>query len=312
MQRLNADVFADPAAVAENAAAAAARVDEALHRRGDDDPRHRLVFLAGPQGRPWLVDGEGYFWRAAVLVPDARPADSTRPAEVRAAARALGRFPGLVAEGSEPKLREILPGLHDTPAHLVILQAAADADTHDRLTACRGEVDRLVELAFLADRLPLDNLPVRLVHNDAKLDNVLVDEGTGEALCVVDLDTVMPGLAVHDFGDLVRSAVTGRPEGEPDLDRITVREATFMDLATGYLEGATGWIDDIERSWLIDATIVITFEQALRFLADHLAGDSYYPVDDAEHNLRRARAQLRLLAELLRSEENLRRVIDHI
>jgi hypothetical protein len=309
LQRINAIVFTDPTAVAENAAAAAARVGDALHQAGDHDPRHRMVYLAGPTGRPWLRDSAGVVWRATPLIADARPADATCRDEVCAAAQALGRFPGLVAAGTGPALIEVLPGFHDTQARLNALRQAVDADSHDRLAACRSEAARLLELAPLARRLGRDNQPTRLVHNDAKLENVLVDTGTGEALCVIDLDTVMPGLAAHDFGDLVRSAVSGRPEDEPDLRRISVRETTFRDLATGYLAGATDWIAEEERTRLVDGALTITYEQAMRFLADFLAGDTYYPVVDSEHNLRRARAQLRLLEELLAVEEDLRCIV---
>jgi UTP-glucose-1-phosphate uridylyltransferase len=312
LQRLNSVVFPDTVAVAGNAAAAALRLDNSLRLRGDTDPRHRLVFLKGPDGHPWLRETGGDVWRAAVKIPDARPADSTNPAEVRAAARTLGRFPGQIAEGSGPELKEILPGFHDTPARLSTLYNRGDEDAFDRLVTCRAEYDRLVGLSSLADRLSPADQPVRIVHNDAKLDNVLVDTDTGEVLCVIDLDTVMPGLAVHDFGDLVRSAITGFPEDEPDLDRINVRESAFSDLATGYLEGAAEWIEESERSKLLDGAIVITYEQALRFLADYLAGDSYFPVDETTHNLRRARAQLRLLEKLLITEDDLRRKLDNI
>jgi thiamine kinase-like enzyme len=312
LQRLNSEVFPDPIAVAENADAAAVRIDHALRLRGDNDPRHRIAFVRDPNGRPWVRDHCGGVWRAVTMVPDARSADPTRSMEVLAAARALGRFPGLVTEGSGPKLREILPGFHDTPARLETLYNRADTDAVNRMKSCRTEFDRLVELKSLADHLCNTNHPTRLVHNDAKLDNVLMDANTGEALCVVDLDTVMPGLAVHDFGDLVRSAVTGHPEDESDLNSIVLRKSVFHDLAKGYLEGAAGWIEDQERAMLIDGAIVITFEQTVRFLADYLAGDSYYPVDNAEHNLRRTRAQLRLLEELLASENKLRRYIDNI
>lgn len=312
LQNLNTDIFSDPAAVAENAAAASVRIDDALRRQGDEDPRHRLVFLTGPQGHPWLRDNEGGVWRCLVFVPDARPADATSPAEVRAAARALGRFPGLVAGGTGPKLKEILPGFHDTPARLAALRSAAAADTCGRLASCRQEYDRLVDLAALADRLPLDSLPIRPVHNDAKLDNVLVDTNTGEAQCVIDLDTTMPGFAPHDFGDLVRSAVTGCPEDEPDLLRVVIRTTVFHDLAAGYLEGSKDWLTEAERMRLVDGALAITYEQSLRFLTDHLAGDVYYRIDEAGHNLRRARAQLHLLEQLLVSENDLRRIVGTI
>ena len=217
-----------------------------------------------------------------------------------------------VAGGSGPEPTEVLSGFHDTQARLKHLYNRANTDTKNRLKTCRVEYDRLRALSPLAGRISRADLPVRFVHNDAKLDNVLVDINTSEILCVIDLDTTMPGLAVHDFGDLVRSAVTGRPEDETDLDRVVVRESTFHDLATGYLEGAAGWIDLSERSKLIDGAIVITFEQTLRFLEDYLAGDCYFPVDDDGHNLRRARAQLRLLEQLLVLEEDLRRIIDKV
>lgn len=308
LQRLNAGVFADPTAIVANAAAAATRIDHALASLGDHDPRHRLSYLPGPDGPPWWRDKAGGVWRAMPAIAGSRPADPARPAERRAAARALGRFPGLVAAGQGPPLALTLPGFHDTAARLAALVAAADADAAHRLDGCRHLCDRLLALAPLAHRLP-DHLPTRPVHNDAKPDNVLVDAASGEALCVVDLDTVMPGVAAHDFGDLVRGAVTGLPEDHPDLDRITIQEQVFVDLATGYLDGARGWITAAERDALVDGALVITYEQALRFLADHLAGDPYYRVDDADHNRRRAAAQLRLLEELLGVEDSLRRLV---
>ncbi len=310
LQRLNDVVFTDPVAMAENAAAAAARLDDALRRRGDVDPRHRLVYRTDDRGRPWTRTGNGTVWRAAVLIPHARPADPDRPDEIRAAASLLGRFPGLAATGGDTRPPEILPGFHDTPARLAAFEARVDGDVAGRLDGCRPEVRRLLELAPLATRLEDGDRVVRIVHNDAKLDNVLVDARTGDALCVVDLDTVMPGLAAHDFGDLARSTVTGRPEDEPDLSRIGLDRERFRILAEGYLDGAAEWIGDAERSQLVDGVVVITYEQTLRFLADHLAGDAYYPVDDPEHNLRRARAQLRLLEALLVGEADLARLVD--
>ncbi len=308
LQRLNDRVFARPAEVAENAAAAATRVDHALRQFGEHDPRKRLRFRTGPDQRPWTRTDDGAVWRAMALIDGSRPADPARPGEVRAAARLLGRFPGLVATGAGPEPRAILPGFHDPPARLSALRRSAEVDPHGRLAGCREEVHRLIDLAPLASCLSELGLPTRFVHNDAKLDNVLVDAGTGEPLCVVDLDTVMPGLAAHDFGDLVRSSVSGRPEDEPRLDLIVVHRHIFEDLTTGYLEGAAAWIDDVERAGLLDGALVITYEQAVRFLTDHLNGDAYYPVDDDRHNLRRARAQIRLLAELQHLEADLRRI----
>jgi hypothetical protein len=305
LQRLNKKVFVDPTIMAENAAAAAVRVDRALRRVGDHEPRHRLEFLPGPDGRPWYRDRRNDVWRASRWIDRSRPPDPDRPAELRRAAAAIGRFPGLVAGGEGPAPVVVLPGFHDTRRRVAALRTAAEADPAGRLGACRIECERLLDLAVLADRLTAVELPRRFVHNDAKLDNVLVDQTTGEGLCVVDLDTVMPGLAAHDFGDLIRSAVSGRAEDEPDLETISVREHVFRDLAAGYLQGASGWITAAERASLVDGAIVLTFEQAARFLADFLDGDPYFRVEDSDHNLRRARAQLRLLEELLGHEADL-------
>jgi hypothetical protein len=309
LQRLNANVFSDPKAIAENAKTAATRVNNALHRLGDTNPRHRLVYLDGPGNHPWFIDDAGGVWRCLIQIPNARPANPTSSAEVRGAARALGRFPGLVTAGEGPELKEVLSGFHDTPSRLVALLKMAKLDPCIRLADCRKEVDRLCALAELAGRLPSHSLPTRSVHNDAKLDNVLVDADSGEALCVIDLDTTMPGLAPHDFGDLVRTAVTGRPEDEPDLELVVVRETVFENLATGYLSGAHDWLTEAEKVLLVDGALVITYEQALRFLADHLAGDVYYRIDMPRHNLQRTRAQLKLLEELLAVEDNLRQII---
>ncbi len=241
LQHLNDRVFARPTEVAENAAAAATRVDHALRDLGESDPRQRLRFLTGPGQRPWTRADDDTVWRAMPLIAGSRPANPACPAEVRAAARLLGRFPGLVADGDGPEPRAVVHGFHDTPARLTSLRRSAAIDAHGRLAGCRDEVCRLIDLGPLATRLSELGLPARFVHNDAKLDNVLVDATTGEPLCVVDLDTVMPGLAAHDFGDLVRSAVSGRPEDEPQLDLIVVHRHRFEDLATGYLEGAACW-----------------------------------------------------------------------
>jgi hypothetical protein len=308
VQRLNARVFTDPVAVAENAAMVAASVDAGLAAEQDHDPRHRLVFCHA-LGLPWLRDEEGGVWRAMVMIPDARPARGDQRHELRGAAHAIGRFPGLVAAGDGAEPRALLPGFHDTDARLQILRDAADRDPAARRAACADVLGPILALSHLAERLPLRDLPGRVVHNDAKLDNVLVDTVTGRALCLIDLDTVQPGLAAHDFGDLVRSSVTGRPEDEPDPTRVTVDRERFTAVAEGYLYGSASWITLAERASLFDGVLAITLEQAARFLTDHLLGDTYYPVDEPGHNLQRARAQLALLEALLAEDGELRRVL---
>jgi len=309
LQRLNGQVFPDPSAVAENAAVAARRVDAALAATGDDDPRHRLRFLPGPNGRPWVRDVDGDVWRAAGWIADSRPANPASLVEIRSAAEALGRFPGLVANGVGQDPAPVLPGFHDTPARLNTFTETSVWNPMDRGRLCIDETMRLLQLAHLSRRVADQDLPERPVHNDAKVDNVLVDKTSGEALCVIDLDTVMPGLAAHDFGDLVRSLVSGRPEDEPELALIDVREDVFEAVAVGYVAGARGWLTPLEKASLVDGALVMTFEQALRFLTDYLTGDVYYQVQAPGHNLQRARAQIRLLDRLLEVEAHLKDLV---
>ncbi len=313
MQRMNEDVFGDARMVVANAAATADRVDDALTAAGDHDPRHRLVYLRTPEGQRWVEEPRGAIWRAMPQIAVSRPPNLQDAAEVRNAAEALGRFPFLVAAGRGPDPVEVLPGFHDTPARLEAFRRALEDDVAGRRAGCARLADRLLEMAPIAGMLdgPLrrGELPIRPVHNDAKLDNVLVDAATGEALCVVDLDTVMPGLLAHDFGDLVRSAVSGAAEDEADLGSINVDMGRFADLARGYLRGVSEEIGEVERASLVTGALVITYEQALRFLGDHLAGDRYYAVSDAEHNLRRGHAQVQLLEQLIAAEYGMQDIV---
>ncbi len=307
LQSINARVFGDPVSVVRNADAAARRIDHALRERGDDDPRHRLHYLRTHENLPHFTDGRGRTWRGMRRIDGARPARPEQAEEIREAAACFGRLPGLLAAGEGPEPFSVIPGFHDTPARHASFVQMLESDPRGRRHRCSEACDRLARASSLAEGLV--GLPVRFVHNDAKLDNVLVDRESGRVLCAIDLDTVMPGLAAHDFGDLVRSAVTGRPEDEADLEQLDVRLEVFECLARGYLEGARDWITPGERASLVDGALAITFEQALRFLTDYLEGDVYYRVDDEGHNLRRARAQIRLLDRLLDRETELRAIV---
>ena len=177
----------------------------------------------------------------------------------------------------------------------------------------RAEIDFVQQRRSSADVL-LDLhrgglIPQRVVHNDAKISNVLLDQATGEALCVVDLDTVMPGLSLYDFGDMVRSMTTTAAEDEPDASRVAVELPLFEGLARGYLAAAADFLTSAERQHLVTAGKLITLEQAVRFLADHLRGDVYYKTQHPNHNLDRCRTQLTLLESIERNEGEMERIV---
>jgi len=292
LQRLNTEVFKDPAAVMANALA----VTMHLKRRNVRTLRFRPTL----EGEFIHEEPSGTFWRVCDFIPDTVGLTVPRTAaDCRAAGLAFGQFASHLAAYPAAELLDTIPGFHATGLRLAALFAAQFMDSSDRLAECREEVSRLRDLGWLARALPVDELPVRVAHNDAKLANILLDKNTSQPVCVVDLDTVMPGTLLHDFGDLVRSLVTPEPEDSTRLDRVMVQERYFENLVAGYLEGAGGLLTDLERSNLVTAGLVITYEQAIRFLADHLAGDVYYKVSRPGHNLDRARNQLRLLEQLL-------------
>jgi Ser/Thr protein kinase RdoA (MazF antagonist) len=308
LQRLNERVFPRPALVMENVARVTRHLADAL---GDapDAGRRALRLVPARDGRPWHVDAGGGHWRLFHYVEGAVTRESAHSAdEAYEAARAFGAFQRLLGTWAGPPPHETIPGFHDTPARLAALERAAAADRAGRRAGARAELDALLGRRALAHAL-LDardrgDARERIVHNDAKLSNVLLDARTGAGLCVVDLDTVMPGLSLYDFGDLARSSASAAPEDEIDLARVTVRGDVLDALAAGFLDGAGDLLSAAERALLRTAARVITYEQAARFLADHLDGDRYYAVapDRPAHNLERARAQLALLDALDRPD----------
>jgi aminoglycoside phosphotransferase (APT) family kinase protein len=301
-QRINASVFADPVAVMDNVV----RVVEHLRAKQvaaglPDGERRSLRLIPAVDGRPFWVDGDGAYWRTFTFVPRTRSHQiAATPVIARSAAVAYGRFVALLADLPPPRLHETLVGFHDTPARLAALDAAARADPLGRALGARAELDFIGARAATAGRLVdlagMGRIPERVVHNDTKLNNVLFDQDSDEALCVVDLDTVMPGLSAYDFGDLVRSCVSGG--GEDEAGAVGVRLPVFEALVEGYLAGAGAILIEAEVAELVFAARLIALELGARFLADHLTGDTYFPIERPGDNLARCRRQLALVAAM--------------
>ena len=238
------------------------------------------------------------------------------PSQAYHAARAFGRFLTLLTDLGDPPLHETIPGFHDTRARFATLDQTVAADVCGRVAEARLEIDAAVAQKALADILPASvtrgEVPHRVVHNDAKISNVLLDPGSGEALGVVDLDTVMPGSALHDFGDLVRSSASPTDEDETDLARVAVRPEFFGALARGFLEEAGAILTRRERELLVFAGRLLALEQAIRFLTDYLDGDRYYRTSRPRQNLDRCRTQLRLFESLTASAPELEAMVGQV
>ena len=314
-QRINHAVFRNPTAMMDNIARVTRHLRERLAREPEADAeRETLTLVPTRAGAFYLVDEQGQFWRTYLMIERARSYDTaSSPDQAGQAARAFGLFQRRLADLPGPRLHETIPAFHHTLTRLRALEAAAREDAHGRAREVAPE------LAFAAAREPLTRLllelqarglaPERITHNDTKINNVLLDETTGRGLCVIDLDTVMPGLSLYDFGDLMRTALCPAAEDERDLSRVQIRPPFFSALVEGYLEGAGPVLTDAEIAHLPEAGLLITLEVGMRFLTDHLAGDTYFKIRYPGHNLDRCRNQFALVARLEEQLDDLRAVI---
>jgi Ser/Thr protein kinase RdoA (MazF antagonist) len=264
-----------------------------------DLERRCLTLVRSGDGRPYWIDPLDRWWRAYRYVDNSRSCEGLgSPQEAFRIAAAFGAFARRLQD-LPGRLHETISGFHDTLRHLDTLRRAVLDDAYGRAAHAREEIDFILRREASAQLLsptgPASGFPERVVHNDTKVDNVLCDRDTGEVLCVVDLDTVMPGCLLHDFGDLVRSAAARGAEDIADHSRVAIDLSLYEALARGYLDGTRALFTPAELELLPLAPRVITLELAARFLTDHLCGDRYFKIRFPGQNLRRCQVQERLL-----------------
>ena len=304
LQRINHQVFKQPDLLMENVERVCAHAHAKLRLTGVPDAHRRaLRLIPTVAGRSWHVDAVGNRWRCYDFIEGATGHDVVRsPAQAEAAAMAFGAFQSLLADLPGGRLHETIPGFHHTPSRFARFQAALSADTHGRAALAAPEIAfalaRAHEVGVVVEALRDGSLPERATHNDTKLNNVLLDDETQEGVCVIDLDTVMPGSALYDFGDLVRTSTSPAAEDETDLSKVTMQLPMFAALVRGYLASARGFLTPREKELLPFAGKLITFEIGLRFLTDWLEGDTYFKIKRPAHNLDRCRTQCKLVASI--------------
>lgn len=311
-QRINTDVFRDPEAVMENISRVLDHLG-AKCRAGDSIAAgmSALELVPAIDGRNFVVLGGDEYWRTYLYVDGAETIDTAAtPSQVKNAAAAYGRFQRLLADLPGPRLHDTIPGFHDTDSRYGDLRAAVEDDDAGRAAACGVEIGFAESESRLATAIHLSALPERITHNDTKLNNVMLDVATGEAVCVIDLDTVMPGTVLYDFGDMVRSATITTAEDEPDADAVRIDLNVFEALATGYLGATADWLTAEETAGLGLSCEVITYEIGIRFLSDFLRGDRYFKTAYTEHNLVRARAQFALLEDMQRNRDRMSAILE--
>ena len=318
LQRLNESIFKDGAALMDNIMRVTAHQHRKLEVSGLDSPSRRALTLVPTQeGQAFHRDADGHLWRIYLFVEKARGYDrieNSRQAE--AAARAFGAFQQLLVDLPGGPLHETIPQFHDTAARFETLVRAIEAVTHNRAQEARDVIDfalaRRHDAGVLVAMQKSGKIPTVVTHNDTKLNNVLIDDVTGEGICVIDLDTVMPGLALYDFGDMVRTATNSAPEDERDLSRVTMRLEVFESLVRGYLSSAKSFLNADELTLLPFSGKILSFECGIRFLTDYLQGDTYFKTRRPGQNLDRCRCQLGLAASIEEQTEAMMKVVSKI
>jgi Ser/Thr protein kinase RdoA (MazF antagonist) len=309
LQRLNHVVFQNPAAVMENIRRVTAHLGQKIAGQ-PDAARRVLTLVPALDGQPFYRDAAGNWWRMFPFIEGTRAVEVVAsPAQAFAAAQAFGQFQKLLADLPAPRLHDTIPDFHHTPKRFAALEKAVAADACNRAAQAKPEIEFARRHQAVCHDLLDAQLPERVTHNDTKINNVLLDEATGEGVCVIDLDTVMPGLALYDFGDMVRSMTNPAAEGERDLAKVEMQFPVFEALLRGYLSSAAEFLTPAEKSFLPVAGQVITFELGLRFLADFLAGDAYFKVSREGENLDRCRVQFKLFESIRRQESAMNRLV---
>lgn len=313
-QRINSHVFTRPDEVMENILRVTAHIRQKLRARGAADwSRRVLTVVPAKDGKPWVRDAEGGWWRSYCFIENARGGDlALSPEEAALLGKSVGNFQNQLADLGPPRLHETIPGFHDMGARYTRFHQALREDSFGRAAGCREEIEFLLgneeRGGLLIRSLREGRIPERICHNDTKMNNILLDDTSGEALCLIDLDTVMPGTSLFDLGDLIRTVCTRAPEDEQDLSRVRFDTVFFRSLLEGYLSEARSFFLPAEYALICEAGRNITQIMALRFLTDYLEGDHYYRVNGPRHNLDRCRSQIALIRSMDKHREEAEKI----
>lgn len=303
LQRINTNIFKNPEQLMSNIEKVTNHLKQKLISRGSDYRRQTLNLVYTVTGKSFLRTGDNKYWRAYEFIEGARTYQIVENEEhLYNAGNAFGRFQNLLEDFKADSLYEVIPDFHNTRKRFQAFSEAVKADAFGRAVKVKTEIEfvnkRAEETGKIVELLQNGKLPVRVTHNDTKFNNVMIDDETGEGICVVDLDTVMPGSALYDFGDAIRSGTNPADEDERDLSKVCMDLRLFEKYTNGYLDATREVLTDTEVELLPLSAKLMTLECGIRFLTDYLSGDVYFKIHREEHNLDRCRTQFKMVEDM--------------
>ena len=315
-QKINKNVFRNPGAVMRNVTRVTTHILKKLEAQNVRHLTRRcLIVIPTRDDRSFYQNDDGEVWRTFVFIEGVETFEAVQsPEQAYQAGRAFGEFQRLLVDLPGERMFETIPDFHNTRKRFTALQQAIQSDHYNRAKDAKTEIEFALANEGIADvilnAMAKKKIPERITHNDTKFNNVMLDVLTGEAMCVVDLDTVMPGCALYDFGDMVRATTSPTLEDELDLSKVRMQMPMFRKLAEGYLSSAGEFLTKAEKAHIAFSGKLISFELGVRFLTDYLSGDTYFRIHRPGHNLDRCRTQFKLVESIARQEETMQKFVD--
>ena len=314
LQRMSRNIFKKPVELMENISGVTSWLRKKIIENGGDPERETLTLVKSQTGLLYFVDSDGEYWRVYLFIEGATCYDAVKDDnDFYQSAVAFGHFQQLLADYPAETLHETIKDFHDTKKRFQTLKNAIEKDSCHRAESVKEEIAFALQHEYLAnvfgELLAKGEVPLRVTHNDTKLNNVMIDLETGKGICVVDLDTVMPGLAMNDFGDSIRFGASTALEDEKDLSKVSCDMELYEIYVKGFLESCGDKLSAKEIEMLPMGAKVMTYECGIRFLTDYLEGDHYFKIDREEHNLDRCRTQFKLVADMEQKWDTMQTIV---